>query len=581
MRYITCEIPESVANIFPLGDLHLSDKSFRKKSYKKLKEIISFIGENPNSRIVFGGDLFNMAGRNTKSSPFEARLSVNDEMNELVSFFYPIKDKIVGAIGGNHECFDSETEILSEDGWLGYEKITKDTTIYTYNKEKDLIEKEKPKAIQVYNFNGNLNRIIGKNTDLLITDNHRIFYKPGSGIFRMNKFSEIPKKRNRLTLICSGQIEQKEYPIKDDELRILAWLLTDGSMIKKQIKFYQRESKHKMITDILDRLGWKYSIYKRDRDIKKVCGKKLKKKCEVSCDIRLVSPDNHRLVELTNNEKVIPEFIYNLSERQFDLFLQSFIDGDGSRHKSSPETSLMVYGTKKTVEDLQRACFLHGYRTSISEYRKGDYRLNITKNRYCHIDDFGRAITSEKYNGIIWDVTTPNDTVIVRRNGKISITGNSRAKDEFDIDIMEVFCSKIEIPYLGYSGVINFRVGKKNAKSGGQWNQNYYGYFHHTTGGGSTIGSGLNRVEKLNNIVEGCDFYCGFHSHKTSYANSLIYTANHRSKKIEEREIHFITCGGYLEYPDSYAEKGMMRPVVVGSPMIILEGNKRKISFVN
>jgi len=260
MRYITCEIPESVANIFPLGDLHLSDKLFRKESYKKLKEIISFIGENPNSRIVFGGDLFNMAGRNTKSSPFEARLSVNDEMNELVSFFYPIKDKIAGAIRGNHE---------------------------------------------------------------------------------------------------------------------------------------------------------------------------------------------------------------------------------------------------------------------------------------------------------------------------------DRSKEEFDIDIMEVFCSKLGIPYLGYSGVVNFRVGKKNAKSGGQWNQNYYGYFHHTTGGGSTIGSGLNRVEKLNNIVEGCDFYCGFHSHKTSYANSLIYTANHRSKKIEEREIHFVTCGGYLEYPDSYAEKGMMRPVVVGSPMIILEGNKRKISFVN
>lgn len=160
-----------------------------------------------------------------------------------------------------------------------------------------------------------------------------------------------------------------------------------------------------------------------------------------------------------------------------------------------------------------------------------------------------------------------------------AIDGNheARLQDYMDISLIQVLCSRLNVPYMGMSGVINFKVNKKKPNAGGMWNENYYGYFHHSTGGGSTIGGALNRTEKLQNIVEGCDFYCSFHSHKLSHAKMLIYKANPRSKKVEERSIDYVTCGGYLSYKDSYAEQGMMRPTKLGSPRIRLDGNRHDV----
>jgi hypothetical protein len=160
-----------------------------------------------------------------------------------------------------------------------------------------------------------------------------------------------------------------------------------------------------------------------------------------------------------------------------------------------------------------------------------------------------------------------------------AIDGNHehRAEDFLDLSLTETLCGKLDIPYLGISGVINFKVGKKGSKTGGQWQQSYQIYFHHTTGGGASIGGGLNRVEKLGNIVEGADCYCGFHNHKLSMSKSTIFKPNPNSKKVEERVITHLTCGGYLQYNDSYAERGMLRPTKLGSPRIRLDGTKKDL----
>jgi hypothetical protein len=386
---------------------------------------------------------------------------------------------------------------------------------------------------------------------------------------------------SRIGIPVSSSFNDGEYNISDDELKIMAWLITDGNISSDgRVTFYQRESKHKMITDILDNLDWNYKVFKRDRDIREICGRKLKKKCEISCEIKLNSNISKRCSDLVNGDKhLLPDIIYRISNRQFDIFLSSFIDGDGSRHKSAPETSFMVYGKKDILLELQRACFLHNYRTSLSIYREKDYRLNITKNKIAYIDNFSKRISIKNYNGKIWCVRTKNDTVIVRRNGKISITGNSRVKDYFDLSPMEILCGNLAIPYMGISGVINFKVGRRRLTENNKnpWRENYMIYFHHSTGGGSTIGGGLNRAEKLGNIVEGVDCYCAFHSHKLSVSRSIIFRPSQKSKRMEEKTITHLTCGGYLQYEDSYAERGMLRPTKLGSPRIRLDSAKHDL----
>lgn len=187
---------------------------------------------------------------------------------------------------------------------------------------------------------------------------------------------------------------------------------------------------------------------------------------------------------------------------------------------------------------------------------------------------FGQRMNMNEEMNEIVEILSP-----IKKQIAGAIEGNHefRALDYMDLSPTQILCGKLDIPYMGISGVIAFKVGRKRSLAGGQWHQNYYIYFHHTTGGGNTIGGGLNRVEKLGNIIEGVDCYCGFHNHKLSTSRSIIYRPNPNSKKIDERAITYLTCGGYLQYDGSYAEKGMLRPTKLGSPRIRLDAMKHDL----
>lgn len=164
-----------------------------------------------------------------------------------------------------------------------------------------------------------------------------------------------------------------------------------------------------------------------------------------------------------------------------------------------------------------------------------------------------------------------------------AIDGNheNRLIDFANFSIMNTFCQRLSVPYMGISGIIEFRVGKKPpVKSGPDkgkpcWQQYYYGYFHHSTGGGSLAGGGLNRAEKLRNIVEGVDFYCVGHNHGIFAKPQEVFYPQTHSKEVGKRRYWLIGCGSYLQYEGSYAERGMLTPQKLGSPRIRLSGLKR------
>ncbi len=100
MIYIENHIPEKYGYVLPIGDLHFGDEAFKERSFKKLTGYIKWVKEHPNARVVFGGDLFNVATRISVTSPFEQR---KGEFEKVIKLFEPIKTQIAGAIDGNHE----------------------------------------------------------------------------------------------------------------------------------------------------------------------------------------------------------------------------------------------------------------------------------------------------------------------------------------------------------------------------------------------------------------------------------------------------------------------------------------------
>lgn len=155
--------------------------------------------------------------------------------------------------------------------------------------------------------------------------------------------------------------------------------------------------------------------------------------------------------------------------------------------------------------------------------------------------------------------------------------GNHEARmiDEYGISPLQSFCRELKIPYCKWSAVVRLKVGKRS-DSKNRYKENYFLYFHHTTGGGSTVGSKLNRVVKMRDLVEGCDVYFGSHNHTLATAPQEVYYPSCQGG-IQKRQIWYVDCGSYLEWNDSYAEKGMLPPTKLGSPRIRFDSHKHDI----
>jgi hypothetical protein len=136
--------------------------------------------------------------------------------------------------------------------------------------------------------------------------------------------------------------------------------------------------------------------------------------------------------------------------------------------------------------------------------------------------------------------------------------------------LKSVLCKNLNIPYFGTDVVLRLQVGKR-ADSESYW-QNYYCFAHHTTGGGGTIGNALNTVQKLERIVPGCDVYMGGHNHQLAEGAQCRYRPTYSG--VEKTKVHYVSCGSYLGYPDSYAEASMMSPGKLGSPRIRFNGER-------
>lgn len=123
---------------------------------------------------------------------------------------------------------------------------------------------------------------------------------------------------------------------------------------------------------------------------------------------------------------------------------------------------------------------------------------------------------------------------------------------------------------------MNYKTNKRRRASKCSSAQTYSGFIHHTTGGGGTIGGKLNRVDKLRQIVAGCDFYCGSHNHLEGTVKTKIFLPNPNNCTLTEVRQVLVDCGGFLDY-GGYVERGQCPPVDLGAPRIRLDACKKDI----
>ena len=132
--------------------------------------------------------------------------------------------------------------------------------------------------------------------------------------------------------------------------------------------------------------------------------------------------------------KRVPSYVKAYPAKSLQVLMNAAIEGDGHRAvAASGKESTITYTTisKQLANDFHELAIKCGWRASLrTESRKtvtGNtvYTLNILPNRHDFKLRNSKHLRRVKYSGPVWCVETSTGLFVVRRNGKVHVTGNS------------------------------------------------------------------------------------------------------------------------------------------------------------
>lgn len=360
-------------------------------------------------------------------------------------------------------CLSEDTEVLTkEHGWLTYDKVTEDDEILTFNKDTEEYEYQKPTNKFVYDYTGKdmIHFQTGK-IDILVTPNHRMLVQEKSrnkekeyNTWQVVEAKDIDGVDFRFRSVADWkgvsppefvQIENKQIPINIYLSFIGAWLV-EGSLNIHPPKMNQvwlsqsqkNEESYKLYSSIMQDLSSFYKVGNIQED-------------QVTnwyiCDKSLA---NHLRDTFGQDpyDKHIPTWVKNLDKSSLRILYNAMFARDGyidtPRLSSEDENQSRCYFTvsKQLADDVYEILMKLGY-TPVLKEPKG--KSNVTYRIYYSDSELERfptletrqgfaSITHVKYTGSkVFCFEVPNHFFVIRRNGFVSIQGNSNAVVAYEV----------------------------------------------------------------------------------------------------------------------------------------------------
>lgn len=342
-------------------------------------------------------------------------------------------------------CYDKETRVLTRDGFKYFKDLTYNDGIATLNRETEQLEYQKPIAILKYDWNGEMIHFKGRRYDLLVTPSHNMlvrFRSRKNPKWELIKACEITghhhqtmhfkrdakwKGIERKEFVLPDVKRVSEYPTRnlpdntnnvkaihmDDWLTFLGWYLSEGSIYKPSSGNYRvtisnnNLKNRETIANLLKRMGVNPHIAKKA--------------------VILHSKQLYSYLKQFGKarDKFIPKEVKGLPPHQLKILLNSLFQGDGTFERGEMRKYTTV--SKRLAEDVAETLIKAGYGasiTTIARQRFGPlYRVSVS-HKFKNLM-FSKNYKIVKYKGPVYDVTVPNHTLLVERNGKIIWSGNS------------------------------------------------------------------------------------------------------------------------------------------------------------
>lgn len=459
----------------------------------RLKEL-ERLGREPDTIYIVGmGDLVEGCGQHYAMQTFQVDLDRRQQtklvrrllleaINVLTDRGYNI---VLAAVPGNHgECFDEETEFLTQDGWKFGKNCSVEDTFGTLNSDSETFEWQKPTNWTSYFYNGEMCSFVGRSASLVVTPNHDLWTSTLQGSWKKRSWKKtkaenfvgksrvhhlhtaksfngtvpsltVPEWRDSI-----GRLKTSEYIFDDPVLavRLFGWYVAEGytpdisegrtSISQSKIK---NPEHYDEIWNLLEKLGFKQSDAQ---------GK------QIRFNHAGVTNFLHCNFGGSSSKKRLPQWLKDMPKELLIEFLDAYSLGDG--HQYSITGRSYKSNSSQLIDDLQEVCAKIGFRMSVGATRDypvaGTSYMGSATEFYINQRDnsFTQYNTLVKYAGNVYCPTVPNGLVFVRRHGKMVVSGNSRLdgkaftnwSDNDDVAVFEQVAEILSANPERYSNVL-------------------------------------------------------------------------------------------------------------------------------
>jgi len=337
-------------------------------------------------------------------------------------------------------CFDHETEILTERGWKYFRDLSRTECVATLNLRTRHVEFQLPSAWQAYPYTGRMIRCDTPTLDLCVTPDHRMLVFPQSYKLRFRHAEDL-LRQDTIPIASRGVCHDGPTHVElwpghsvssEDWAEFIGWYVAEGSATgtrggKIQVPgrgysvFLSQSQeanpeKCDRIAALLNRLAFHWN-YKGNR-VFSISNKAL---------WEILFPLGH------SEEKFIPRHILSMPHPALTRLWEAMLLGDGSRGCYTTTSQRLAEDATELLARIGKACSFstrmpkHGVingrtvRAKHLQYiiaERQDSVASITngkKEYLCH---------EQEYHAMVYCVTVPISTLLVRRNHKTMFCGN-------------------------------------------------------------------------------------------------------------------------------------------------------------